>query len=88
MNGHGCTAGGKAVRRQAVKWRRHMKKDDQKKSYKKFVLLVGGFFILVLGITLILACWKDVVSLFRGASGMVLALGGLFMLYAVSKIDK
>ena len=64
-----------------------MEKDDQKKSCKKFVLLVGGLFILVLGSTLILACWQDVVALFRGALGMVFALGGLFMLYAVSKVN-
>ena len=62
-----------------------MEKDDQKNNYKKFVLFVAGFFVLILGITLILVCWKDVVALFRGATGMALTLAGLFMLYAVSK---
>lgn len=63
-----------------------MVSDNRKNSYKKFVLCVGGFFILVLGMTLILVCWKDVVALFKGATGIVLALSGLFMLYAVNKI--
>ena len=62
-----------------------MEKDDQKNRYKKFVLFVAGFFVLVLGITLILVCWKDVVAFFRGVSGMAFALAGLFMLYAVGK---
>ena len=62
-----------------------MEKDDRKNSYKKFVLFVAGFFVLILGITLILVCWEDVVALFRGAFGVALALAGLGMLYAVSK---
>ena len=85
MNGRGCIADGKAARPGSDQMENAMKKDDQKKGYKKFVLFVAGFFILVLGVTLILVCWRDVVSLFRGASGMVLALAGLFMLYAVNK---
>ena len=64
-----------------------MEKDERKNSYKKFVLFVAGFFVLILGVTLILVCWRDVVALFRGASGIVLALAGLFMLYAVSKFN-
>ena len=62
-----------------------MEEDSQKKSYKRFVLFVVGFFVLILGVTLILVCWKDVVTLFKGASGIILALAGLFMLYAVNK---
>ena len=65
-----------------------MASEDQRNSYKKFVLFTGGFFILVLGVTLILVCWEDVVSLFRGATGIILALAGLFMLYAVRKTSK
>jgi hypothetical protein len=44
-----------------------------------------GMFVLVLGITLILVWWEDVVSLFKGAIGVILALAGLVTLYAVSK---
>lgn len=65
-----------------------MDKGEQNKNYKKFVLFAVGFFILILGITLILVCWKDVVSLFKGASGVILALAGLFMMYAVGKTGK
>ena len=68
-----------------IKRRIDMEKDDQKKNYKRFVLFMAGCFVLVLGVTLILVCWKDVVTLFKGASGMALALAGLFMLYAVNK---
>ena len=62
-----------------------MAKDDQKNGYKKFVLFVAGFFVLVLGVTLILVWWKDVAMMFRGAVGIILAFAGLFMLYAMSK---
>jgi hypothetical protein len=62
-----------------------MTKDPQKDTYKSFILFTAGFFILVLGVTLILFCWKDVVVLFKGAVGIILALAGLFMLYAVNK---
>ena len=65
-----------------------MEKEEQNKSYKKFVLFVGGFFILVLGVTWILVFWNEVVSLFKGFSGIILALAGLFMLYAVGKNSK
>jgi len=62
-----------------------MEKKDQKSSYKKFVLFVVGFFILILGITLILVWWMDVAVLLRGAIGIILALSGLLMLYALNK---
>ena len=54
-------------------------------GYKRFVLFAAGFFVLVLGMTLVLAWWGDVVVLFKGAAGIILALAGLFMLYAVNK---
>lgn len=62
-----------------------MAKDTQKENYKKFILFAVGFFILALGTTLILVWWKDLVVLFKGAVGFILALAGLFMLYAVNK---
>ena len=62
-----------------------MTKDNQKDNYKKFVLFVTGFFVLVLGVTLILVWWKDVAVLFKGAVGIILSLAGLFMLYAINK---
>jgi uncharacterized membrane protein YqgA involved in biofilm formation len=62
-----------------------MAKDGQRNTYKKFLMLVVGFFILILGVTLILAWWQDVVILFKGAIGMILALGGLLTLYTLNK---
>jgi len=62
-----------------------MPKDDQKKTYKKFIMAVAGFFILILGITLILAWWQDVVIFLKGTLGMILALAGLLMLYTLNK---
>ena len=50
---------------------------------KRFILTVLGIVCLVSGIALILFWWPDVVSLFRGASGMMLALSGLLMLYSL-----
>jgi len=62
-----------------------MAKDQQKNAYKKFVTFLIGFFILILGITLILAWWEDVATLIRGALGMMLAGGGLLALYTLNK---
>jgi len=62
-----------------------MAKDSQKSTYKKFLLFVVGFFILILGITLILVWWSNVLILFKGAIGIILALGGLLTLYALNK---
>ena len=59
--------------------------DNQKNTYKKFLLFVVGFFILILGVTLVLAWWPFVVALFRGGIGVMLALAGLMMLYGLSK---
>ena len=57
--------------------------DKEKRILKKILLSVLGSVILVLGITLILVWWNDVVRLFKGASGMVLALGGLMILFLI-----
>ncbi len=62
-----------------------MSEDDQKKGYKKFIFFLIGFFVLILGITLTLAWWEDVVTLFRGGIGIIFSLAGLFTLYAVGK---
>ena len=52
---------------------------------KRLVLTVLGIGFLVLGVALILVWWHDVVSLFRGTSGMALALAGLLMLYSLKE---
>ena len=63
-----------------------MSEQDSKSSYKKFLLFVTGSFVLILGITLILTWFDAVIILFQGAAGIVLALAGLFTLYAISKL--
>ncbi len=62
-----------------------MAKDDQKNTYKKFIMFVVGFFILILGTTLILAWWTDVIIFFKGTLGKILAVAGLLMLYTLNK---
>ena len=57
-----------------------------KKTYKKFVIFLVGFFVLILGVTLILIWRQDVIILIRGVIGIVLALAGLFTLYALNKM--
>ncbi|MBF0522108.1 MAG: hypothetical protein HQL24_03520 [Candidatus Omnitrophica bacterium] len=54
-------------------------------NYKKFLLFLAGNLILIFGIMLVLLWWQDVVILFRGAIGMIFALGGMLMLFIVSQ---
>ncbi len=56
-----------------------------KSEMKKTILYILGSFLLVLGITFVLAWWPDVVVLFRGGIGMALALGGLLILYSLNQ---
>lgn len=62
-----------------------MADQNQSKGYKKFVLFLCGCFALVLGVTLTLIWWADVVSLFRGGVGLILALGGMIVLYSLNR---
>jgi len=52
---------------------------------KKFLLFISGGVCLVTGISLILAWWPDVVSLFKAASALFLALGGMVLLYMIKE---
>ena len=52
----------------------------KKNKSTKFPFLIGGIISLVVGITLVLVCWEDVVLFFRGVTGMVLAIGGLVLM--------
>ena len=61
-----------------------MLKIYNERGAKTLMRFLVGIFILILGITLILVWWKDVAALFRGVAGMILALGGLLVLYSVS----
>ena len=53
-------------------------------DYKKFLINGVAIFLLLLGIKMILVYWYEVVSLFRGAAGILFALAGLVTLYAVN----
>ena len=50
---------------------------------KRPLLFILGIVFLIIGITLILAWWPQVVGLFKGFTGIVLAIAGLFMMYSV-----
>lgn len=56
--------------------------DKKVKSSKPILLFLGSFF-MVLGITLVLVWWQDVVGLFKGVFGVAVALGGLMVLYMI-----
>ena len=58
---------------------------DKKIKSSKAALLVIGFAVLTAGIVMVLVWWPDVVSLFKGAIGMGVALGGLLLLYMVKE---
>ena len=47
---------------------------------KRILLFGTGSLLLVSGITLILKDWTDIVVLFQGVRGMILALTGLIVL--------
>lgn len=61
---------------------------SEKKSantYNKFLYVLSGALMLVVGVTLVLLWWPDVVSIFRGVFGTVLAIAGLAVLYFQGK---
>lgn len=49
------------------------------------VFFLAGGMLTVIGISLVLAWWQDVVILFRGVVGIVVALTGLVMMYLVKE---
>ena len=61
-----------------------MRTDKSIKS-NKFLLFIGGSVCLVTGITLVLLWWPDIVSLFKAAGALFLALGGLILLYMIKE---
>ncbi len=54
---------------------------NQNQGYKKFLFILAGGVALILGVTLVLAWWKEAVIFFKGAAGMTLAVAGLVILY-------
>lgn len=62
-----------------------MSEKKEVNPYKKFILLLTGFVILVLGISLILCWWHEVIVFVKGFIGMALAISGLLMMYGLNK---
>ena len=62
-----------------------MAKEEANNSYKKFLIFLGGLFVLILGITLTLLWFDELTALFKGSIGIIFAISGLFALYALSK---
>ncbi len=56
-----------------------------KTAGKKITFFVVGGVALVVGIALVLNYWPHVINIFKGISGMALALVGMFMLYLASQ---
>ena len=54
-----------------------------KKKNSKMVYVVLGGGLLILGISSVLAWWPQVVNLFKGMAGMILAVAGLVVLYLI-----
>ena len=57
----------------------------KKSNTKKLIGFPLGFFLMILGATLILMWWGDLVVLVKGSIGFILALAGLFILYAIGR---
>ena len=54
--------------------------------FNKPVMGILGIVFLIAGLVMVLAWWPDVVILFRGAIGFILALAGLLTLYTVKEL--
>ncbi len=50
----------------------------------KILLFIGGFIVVVLGMTLVLRNWNSVVIVFQGVLPAGLAVAGLVMMFAAT----
>jgi len=55
------------------------------KEQKTQAIFVSGLVVLVIGISMVLAWWPDVISFFKGFLGVTAAIGGLLMMYFAKK---
>ncbi len=53
-------------------------------SWHKAIVFIAGFFLTVLGITLVFQQWESVVLMFKAFIGPILAVAGLVVLFASS----
>ncbi len=58
---------------------------DKKIKSSKGLLFFCGSVCLIVGMTMILVWWREVMVLFRGGMGIFLALGGMLLLYMVKE---
>jgi hypothetical protein len=50
---------------------------------KKIFLYILGSAMVIVGVSRILAWWDDLAMLVRGSAGILLAVGGLLVLYSL-----
>ncbi len=60
-----------------------MAEDKKGKNPSRALLFVLGWGLLIVGITLVLVWWSEVVQLFKGGMGIGLALIGMLVLYSL-----
>ena len=58
---------------------------SKKNLWKELIGFPLGCILLVTGVVLILLWWKDLVVIFRGVIGFIIALAGLFILYMIGQ---
>ena len=58
---------------------------SKKNPLKEIVGFPLGSILLILGVCLILVWWRDLVVIFRGVIGIMIALAGLFILYIIGQ---
>ncbi len=57
----------------------------EKKTKKNIFLMIQGLVLMILGVTCILVFWPQVVEVFKGTVGILLALVGLAVLFFVKE---
>ncbi len=72
-------------RREKREERRGRTEEEMSKEQKLQVIFISGLVILVIGVSMILAWWPDVVAFVKGFLGMAVAIGGLLMMYFAKK---
>jgi len=61
--------------------------DNLTRNVRKTVVFIAGFSLTILGITLVLQQWEEVVLVFKAFIGPLLAVAGLVILFASSLKD-
>ncbi len=56
-----------------------------KNNLKEMIGFPLGCVLLIIGIILILVWWQDLLVIFRGVAGFIIAISGLFILYLIGQ---